>query len=137
MELARPRKSERLAFRNQLKSQQSSALVDPDTIYRQETSPYLSLTSTFVYPNKPQPTLDPMIMSSKASQMSSQVYSNVGNSVITNTDPWTKRISSIWGRLSSNNLSTNSSNDNLRLEIILSVYITVRWCEIDILLCFV
>ncbi|CAH8633007.1 unnamed protein product [Schistosoma intercalatum] len=113
MELARPRKSERLAFRNQLKSQQSSALVDLDTIYRQETSPYLSLTSTFVYPNKPQSTLHPMIMSSKALQMSSQVYSNVGNSVITNTDPWTKRISSIRGRLSSNNPSTNSSNDNL------------------------
>ncbi|CAH8652560.1 unnamed protein product [Schistosoma margrebowiei] len=112
-ERARPRKSERLAFKNQLKSQQSSALVDLDTIYRQETSPYLSLTSTFVYPNQPQSTLEPMIMSSKALQMSSQVYSNVGNSVTTNTDPWTKRISSIWGRLSSNNPSVNSSNDNL------------------------
>ncbi|VDP64377.1 unnamed protein product [Schistosoma curassoni] len=54
-----------------------------------------------------------MIMSPKALQMSSQVYSNVGNSVTTNTDPWTKRISSIRGRLSSNNPSTNSSNDNL------------------------
>lgn len=110
MERARPRKSERLAFRNQLKSQQSS-LVNIDTIHRQETSPYLSLTSTFVYPNKPQSTLHPM--SSKALQMSSQVYSNVGNSVTTNTDPWMKRISSMWGRLSSNNPSASSSNDNL------------------------
>uniref|UniRef100_A0A5K4EZF0 SUN domain-containing protein n=2 Tax=Schistosoma mansoni TaxID=6183 RepID=A0A5K4EZF0_SCHMA len=116
MERARPRKSERLAFRNKLKSQQSSALVSVNTIHRQETSPYLSLTSTFVYPNKPQSTVASMIMSSKALQMSSQVYSNVGNSVTTNTNPWMKRISSIWGRSSSNNLSAISSNDNLNFD---------------------
>ncbi|CAH8578910.1 unnamed protein product [Schistosoma turkestanicum] len=108
-----PRKSERIASKNQSNSQQSLAQIDVDTSDGQETtSPSLSLTSTYIYPSELQSTLDPMIMSSKASQQSNQVYSGAGSSVTKNYDPWSKRISSIWGRLSNNNLSSIDSNNN-------------------------
>ncbi|KAH8864621.1 SUN domain-containing protein 2 [Schistosoma japonicum] len=65
------RKSQRIASKNQIKPNHSSGQINADIGHSQQTSPLLSVTSTFVYPD------DPVIQSSKALQLSNQVHNGV------------------------------------------------------------
>ncbi|CAH8624539.1 unnamed protein product [Heterobilharzia americana] len=108
----------RRPYKSQMKSghQSPTKVLENVNLSHSNAPNVLSATSTYVYTYVPQAVMDPMVVSSNTSHVSTQSYNSGDGHGTTDNSSWSRRISSLWKKSLKNLSQINTTATNLSFD---------------------